>query len=94
MATRKTTRTTTSKATAKSETWQSYNGEISPKEPLRNYTVTCTVSFRATFITDRANPEKAKEDAISGLKAAYAHRLNMSEDSISVKLMHIRDTTV
>ena len=82
------------KTAANSSTWQSYNGEISPKKPLRNYTMTCTVSFRATFITDQATPKKAKKDAIDGLKTAYAHRLNMSEDNITVTVKHIKDTTV
>lgn len=77
-----------------SATWQSYNGEISPKKPLRNYTMSCTVSFSAILITDRDTPKKAKMDAISGLKAAYANRLHMSEDDITVTVNHIKDTTV
>lgn len=73
-----------------SVTWQSYR----EKKPLRNYTMSCTVSFPAIFITDRDTPKKAKVDAISGLKAAYANRLHMSVDDITVTVNHTKDTTV
>lgn len=78
MARRKTAHKFGTRQPYNGEIWQSYNGEISPKKPLRNYTISCTVSFPVTFITDQATQTKAKADAISGLKTAYAHRLNMS----------------
>lgn len=64
------------------------------RKTAHNYTMTCTVSFPATFITDQDTPKKAKADAISGLKAAYANRLHMSEDDITVTVNRTKDTTV